>query len=146
MESIMWVLMAWIVGISGYQMPEHLPRFEYVAQEELRRMYMCEVQGECSGEVLDDLKVGALYSPDQEKIFVDEEFDAENPQEFANLVHELTHHVQKANGRFGIMCVGQIEREAYDLADKWLMEKGLPPKEKTAGRLLAQTCWGEDAT
>lgn len=146
MESMIAGLMMWVVLVSGYQMPEHLPRIEYVTQEELRQMYMCEVWGECSGKVPDDLKVGALYSPDKEKIFVDEEFDVENPQEFANLVHEITHHVQRVNGRFEVMCVGLIEKEAYDMADRWLVEKGFPPKEKIATRLLAQTCWGEDAT
>ena len=40
------------------------------------------------------------------------------------IFHELVHHMQFHNGVYDkIRCKGQLEKEAYELQDKWLQEK-----------------------
>lgn len=67
----------------------------------------------------------AAYIPGQ--IFIrSDKWDATSVKMQSYLVHELVHHAQLISGKT-YPCPAAKERAAYQLQNRWLAEKGLPP-------------------
>lgn len=144
----MWVLLVWVAAHSEYPLPSQLPEIQFRSQDELRRMYVCEEFNRCDEANYHDesLKIATLYKSKTQTMFFNEDFDILNPSNKAAALHELVHYGQQLAGKFGSVCKGMLEKEAYGLADEWLIENGFPPpKEKSVSRSLAETCWEQDS-
>lgn len=141
METAMWALLTWIVANSTYAMPQSLPKIEYHAQIELRRMVYCAGLAECDDAKLPGILLAAVYEHENQTMYLPEGFDFKNPQNKATLVHELTHHLQALAGKFASgACAGPSEHEAYEMEDKWLASQGLPVPARTFAQLMTEMC------
>lgn len=68
------------------------------------------------------LRLGGLYIPDSDKIYLLDRLDLDDPRHQSVLVHELVHYVQDQLGVTG--STEQIEAQAYALQEQWLREVG----------------------
>ena len=68
------------------------------------------------------LRLGGLYIPDADKIYLLEGLDMDDPRHRSVLVHELVHYVQDQLGVTG--TPQQLEAQAYALQERWLQEQG----------------------
>ena len=65
-----------------------------------------------------------MYDFETKTIILREGFDINTVHDKSILLHELAHHLQYQNYKNeNAACLGELEREAYDLQDKWLKEK-----------------------
>ena len=68
------------------------------------------------------LRLGGLYIPDADKIYLLEGLDMDDPRHRSVLVHEIVHYVQDQLGVTG--TPQQLEAQAYALQERWLQEHG----------------------
>jgi len=68
------------------------------------------------------LRLGGLYIPDADKIYLLQGLDLDDPRDRSVLVHELVHYVQDQLGVTGTSA--QLEAQAYALEAQWLQEQG----------------------
>ena len=68
------------------------------------------------------LRLGGLYIPDADKIYLLEGLDMDDPRHRSVLVHEIVHYVQDQLGVTG--TPQQLEAQAYALQERWLQEQG----------------------
>ena len=68
------------------------------------------------------LRLGGLYIPDSDKIYLLDRLDLDDPRHQSVLVHELVHYVQDQLGVTG--PAEQLEAQAYALQERWLREVG----------------------
>ncbi len=115
MQTVLPVLMSWVVHLSGYGMPEQLP----VVQYEPHAFFVEKVCGgrECNA-------VG--WYNDQGIIYIDEKYrDDEGTFAASLLTHELTHYVQHQSGKFdSLSCEDSLarEREAYRVQNEFILQ------------------------
>lgn len=141
METMLFVLLSWIVANSTYAMPSALPKIEYRTQIELQRMNFCEDLANCDDAKLPEIAIAALYDHETCVMYLPEVFNPEDPRSMATLVHELTHHLQALSGKFAnYSCFGPLEYEAYKTEDSWLASQGLPVPEKTFAQTMTWSC------
>ena len=130
--------MLWISNQTGYSIPEH-PSIEYLTKHEMRAYaYGCNdksiPEGNediCAAREYWDLDEWsgikspiALYNHEKKLILLDKNFNIETIHDQSVILHELVHHLQSYNGKdFEKKCRGNLEKEAYDLHNKWLKEK-----------------------
>ncbi len=114
LHSSMPTLLAWASNLSGYPVPETLPRIAYCP----RAFFSNRV---CGGSACP--AVG--WYNDQNIIYLHEKFRYEDQDDFANslLVHELVHFLQHHSGRYNsLSCNDSLarEREAYAVQNDYL--------------------------
>ena len=68
------------------------------------------------------LRLGGLYIPDADKIYLLQGLDLDDPRHRSVLVHELVHYVQDQLNIAG--TPQQLEAQAYALQERWLQEQG----------------------
>ena len=68
------------------------------------------------------LRLGGLYIPDADKIYLRQGLDMDDPRHRSVLVHEIVHYVQDQLGVAG--TPQQLEAQAYALQERWLQEQG----------------------
>lgn len=142
METLFIALLSWIVANSTYAMPTTLPKIEYRTEIEMRRMHLCENVEKCDDATLPEIHVAALYDHKPRLMYLSEGFDPEDPRNKATLVHELTHHLQGLAGKFvKDACIGPLEREAYNIENRWLASQHFPVPEMTLAQMMAQSCF-----
>jgi hypothetical protein len=129
-------MMLWISDVSGYPIPE-LPSVVYLSDEDLKsHAYGCddipvlkENKDICNSKEFWDLDEGkgnpiALYDHIDKVIILNKKFNIKTIRDKSVVFHELVHHMQYESGQnFKTKCKGDIEKEAYELQDKWLQEK-----------------------
>ena len=99
--------------------------------------------GRCTTEELKRLPqigISALFDHEKLVLYLDKDINYTVGEHRGSLVHELTHYVQALVGKFKRYCQGILEREAYDLEDKWRLENGFPPLQVTPARIFAEMC------
>ncbi|NBB83849.1 MAG: hypothetical protein GVY28_10640 [Alphaproteobacteria bacterium] len=72
-------------------------------------------------------RVGALYDPAADVIYLPEAFDAEDPADRSLLLHELVHAAQDAAGAFdgcADACRDRLDGAAYRQQARWLKAEG----------------------
>lgn len=127
LHSSMPSLLAWASNLSGYPLPEQVPRIYYRP----RTFFVTQV---CGGNAC---KAVGWYN-DQNVIYLDEKYRYKDQDDFANslLLHELVHFLQHVSGKFdSLSCVDSLarEREAYAvqndyLANVWYSFRFIAPK------------------
>ena len=68
-----------------------------------------------------------LYNNEIKTVFLDKNFWWASVRDQSILLHELVHHMQYTKNweHYRKKCKGHIEKEAYDLQEKWLAIRGL---------------------
>ena len=131
MEQLIFSLLLWIGANSNYPVPQHLPRVEHRANDELVVLSHCEGRLPCAIPPGAD-KVIAFYGlsgPIRGTVFLSRDFDiSRNLEHRAILLHELVHHAQVAVGMGKKPnCRGLMEMEARALENKWREENRVVP-------------------
>ena len=118
MKTVMAALISWIAANSG--LPVALPpEVVFEAPKHLSNlMYDDAVPFE------NRVRVVGVYQPSKHRITLTRGWDAETAKDRSALLHELVHHLQHQTGR-EYACIGDKEREAYDLQIRWLDEQAL---------------------
>lgn len=106
-----------ISGLSGYAMPQSLPKVSYRAQHEIEAM-VCEAP--CS--------IVAAYLPGEGVFLSANLIPQRDPVDRAALVHELVHHLQQGHAKFADLHGCRRERakeeEAYAIQNAYLHSIG----------------------
>ena len=136
MKEIVLAMMLWISDATGYPIPE-LPSIVYLSDEDLKsHAYGCndtpvaqENKDVCDAKEFWDLDENkgspiALYDHIDKVIILNKNFNIKTVRDKSVVFHELVHHLQYTSGKnFEVWCKGDLEKEAYELQDKWLQEK-----------------------
>lgn len=134
MKELMIAMMVWLSGATGYEIPE-LPAIKFLQPLELKSYaWGCEKVpvpqtsvDACNSKDTWDEETSSplgLYDFETKTIILREGFDINTVHDKSILLHELAHHLQYQNNKNeNAACLGELEREAYDLQDKWLKEK-----------------------
>ncbi len=123
MSEIVLVLLAWIGENTDYNTSALQPNVVMVEPYLLCRRYGVPDRRRCEA-----LKLQGFYDKDF-TIYLRSDFDPDNVEDRAKLVHELVHWVQWRNDRNEVSdCMGDLEVEAYELQDHWRGQYGLSPK------------------
>ena len=151
MKELVLALMIWIGGQTGFPIPE-LPIISEVTSAEIRNiMFKCDElkkQNDPTYDVfcvvdLDSsvIDVIAVYDHESGIIYLPIYFYKNNMAHRAILLHELVHHLQyKADYDEKVRCQPMLEKQAYDLMDKWIEQNNVTmPDELTIGPLLRFT-------
>ncbi len=123
--ALMFSLLAWIGANTGYQIPTSeaaLPSIHLRTAHDLR---VFSFGSEEKARENSSRDIRALYDRHKNRIYLYSEFDENNPEDRASVLHELVHFVQAFNGK-EYPCVAEQEPEAYDLTDKWITETAAP--------------------
>lgn len=110
-------LIAWIVAKTGWTVQEP-PSICFVSLGQLRKIY----QGD--GGASNEVRIGGIYSSDIHKIFLLNNWNANDLRDRSALLHELVHHLQRLN-YVKTACLAANEAEAYHLQLEWLRERGI---------------------
>ena len=127
--------MLWISSETVWPIPEH-PNIIYLTEHEIRAYaYGCDedpipklTKELCDAREfwdLDNKGPLALYNHDEQVIVLNKKFDINTIHDQSVLMHELVHHMQNHIGvnLKTVGCKGELEKEAYELQDRWLKEK-----------------------
>ena len=115
MNNLIAVYIAWIVSQTGLAVPDSPPIHFATAAEMAARYGAPESNG---------LEFQALYSREENAIYLPNDWNIDNLRNKSALLHELVHHVQRESN-VEAPCVAALERQAYDLQVKWLREQGV---------------------
>ncbi len=120
MADIISALLLWIGAHTGYHVG---PLHPNVAMVEL--YLLCRLYGVNNLEHCRNLQLQGIYNKDY-TIYLRYDFDPEEVEDRARLLHELVHWVQWSNSYTEqTRCMGKLEVEAYELQDRWRAEFGL---------------------
>lgn len=115
METLVAGMILWIVSHTQYPGPQRPPTVRIVESQYLYDT-MCGGQ-ECS--------VVAMYLGG-DAIYLDRRLRVAEPLNASFLLHEVVHYVQVKSGRYpnpDCPTVVAMEREAYELHERWLRER-----------------------
>lgn len=127
MKELLVSLMLWIVANSPLVVPETVPNVVRVAPVELA--CILEYIAPCDESKLDPGWTWyAYYQPKDPlngaRIIVSEDVDLDGLDGHSVLLHELVHHMQVTAGQeYNIEC------QAYQLEQQWLIERGTSLQE-----------------
>lgn len=112
----------WVTAQFGHTGALPAPIVQWASQAE-----MVQVAGATDPEAREyvrahGVRLGGLYLPDADKIYLREGLDLDDPRHQSVLVHELVHYVQDQLGVVG--TADQLEAQAYALQERWLREQG----------------------
>ena len=118
MDALIGVLIAWIVAKTGMLAPPH-PPVVIVPEAELVEMFYGPKRTSSS-----NARIIALYSHQEEKIYLVAGWKSDDILHISQLLHELVHHVQRFNN-IKVPCLAAYERQAFILHLAWLREQGV---------------------
>ena len=131
MTEVIMTLMLWISTTTGWAIPEP-PTITYI--ESGQEMFMISNdcynkpdQFICSTYNPETTKILGLYNNETRTVILNKDFWRASVKDQSILLHELIHHMQYSNNwdQYRKKCKGDIEKEAYDLQEKWLEQRGL---------------------
>tara|TARA_B100000424_G_scaffold57092_1_gene41149 strand:+ start:311 stop:799 length:489 start_codon:yes stop_codon:yes gene_type:complete len=135
MKELILAMMLWIHNATGWVVPE-VPNVKFLESMDLRAYaYGCNLnpipshnKDICDAREFWELDTKgvplALYDHVDKIIILNKNFDITTVHDKSVLFHELVHHVQYHNGIDStVNCQAELEKEAYNLQDKWLQEK-----------------------
>jgi hypothetical protein len=111
MDALVASLMLWISIQSGLTATD-TPRILLVPEQQMASM---------TGGTADP---EGIYVYEQRSIYLPDSWNADTLRDRATLVHELAHHVLKAN-KVEVQCERAYEAESYRLEFLWLREQGV---------------------
>ena len=130
MVELMMSLMLWISTVTGWAIPEP-PMVKYIdnGKEFFLLSNDCDVKPDqqvCI-DYDDNSNILGLYNHNTKTIYLNKDFWIASTKDQSILLHELVHHMQYSKDfkHYTMLCKGLIEKEAYDLQEKWLEERGL---------------------
>ena len=130
MKEIITALMLWISNQTGWPIPDH-PNITYIqnGKEFFLLSHDCDKKPDqkiCIGYDGDESNILALYNHLTKTIYLNKEFWWASVRDQSILLHELVHHMQYSRDSefYRKQCKGDIEKEAYDLQEIWLKERG----------------------
>jgi len=132
MNSVVAALLLWINANSPYHYTGEPPVVQTTDPEALIYLVLGEVP-----RIPDKARSGirGLYDSETRTIWLRDDFNPEDPENRAHLVHELVHFLQHASGvSRPFRCQRELEREAYELQSKYLVANNLPPVDTAATR------------
>lgn len=119
LEPLVRELSAWLVARTRYR-DAPIPGVLFESQSRLQQRCFPDFP-----EPLATLIKGA-YSPAEKVIYLDIDFESDDPVDRSYLLHELAHHFQVHNAEeIGFRTRGILEGEAYRLQLRWLREAGV---------------------
>jgi hypothetical protein len=112
----------WVTAQFGYDGALPAPIVQWASQAQM--VQVAGATDPAAREYIRDhgIRLGGLYIPDSDKIYLLESMDMDDPRHQSVLVHELVHYVQDQIGVAG--TTEQLETQAYALQDQWLQEQG----------------------
>lgn len=117
---IMAAFVAWLGANSDLPTPEEAPIIRTAPAERVFHMYYPgQSYDPDSGDV-----VFAIYQIGDGTIYVADDVDLETAWGQSVILHELVHYYQDNSGNT-YACLGDMEREAYQLQQDWLEEQGV---------------------
>lgn len=133
MADIISALLLWIGTHTSYAVGQFHPNVAMVEPYRLCRLY-----GVPNQELCRDLKLKGIYDKDY-TIYLRYDFEPDNVEDRARLLHELVHWVQWSNGHNEkTQCMGQLEVEAYELQDQWRAQFGLKARRDAFTLLMLE--------
>lgn len=121
MNELLLALLTWLNTGSEYRIGADPPNIRLEDPYELCLAYGITGRGACEAAGL------AAFYDKRLTIYLRNDFDANDRNDQAGLLHELVHYAQWANGKSRTACLGALEAEAYELQAKWRGEQGLEP-------------------
>ena len=130
MIEIITALMLWISTATGWAIPEH-PKITYI--EDSNRFFIlshdCDSkpnQPICETYDGKTTNILALYNSSTSTVYLHKDFWWASVRDQSILLHELVHHMQYSHdfSQYSRLCKGDIEKEAYDIQEIWLKERG----------------------
>ncbi len=138
MKEVILAMMVWISNATGYAVPEP-PALEYLSSYEIKRfaygcdltpvpidfIEVCDTSGDWDVDDMEKHNIPlGLYDHERQVVMINESFEKDEAHDRSVIFHELVHHIQFHNGVYEkVKCFGELEKEAYDLQDRWLKEK-----------------------
>ena len=119
MNDIVFALLSWIGVQTGYALPGAVPNIVMTERYNLCAQYGIDNKGTCQAA-----KLLGFYDKNI-TIYLRASFDIHNREDRSHLLHELVHYVQWHNEQHHNRCLGELEVEAYELQDRWLVVAGL---------------------
>lgn len=143
LEAVIASFMIWISAHTGFIVPDP-PKFSMKTERQIwDKVYACDKRPESNPckEPRPDSGIVAIYNNKLKEIMVPKWFDIDRISHRSILLHELVHHVQYENEyNEEVQCKAELEKQAYDLQDKWLKEnKAVLPEGLQIGPLLRYT-------
>ena len=130
MNETVLALMLWISAATGWAVPEP-PNIKYTdsGQELFMLSNECDTkpsQPICQTYNPEMSDILGLYNNETKTIYLSKAFWPASTRDQSILLHELVHHMQYSRNYkfYRGLCKGLIEREAYDLQEKWLKKRG----------------------
>ena len=130
MVELMMSLMLWISTATGWAIPEpSMVKYIDNGKEFFLLSNDCDVKPDqqvCI-DYDDNSNILGLYNHNTKTIYLNKDFWIASTKDQSILLHELVHHMQYSKDfkHYTMLCKGLIEKEAYDLQEKWLEERGL---------------------
>ena len=132
MKETIFILLSWIGSHSNYDVPLNSPNIVLTTRHNMCALYGIQQKSQCDSSGL------AGFFDKNLTVYLPTNFDVDSQHDVSKLLHELVHYVQWANGENKDTCLGQLEVEAYDLADQWRAEQGLGPTLAVFNRILLE--------
>lgn len=138
-DQVMLEYITWITENSDYVYnDEELPKILFKTQRRMAELFYGE-------DFREDIpgNISGLYNTIENEIILPygTKFSDYNNQ--PTLVHELVHFLQNTHGKFGNVCVGELEIEAYELQIQWMDEVGHTQErpDEFSYRVLILACY-----
>jgi hypothetical protein len=132
MKETVFLLLSWIGQHTNYDISQTSPNIVLTTRHNLCALYGIQEKSQCDSSGL------AGFFDKNLTVYLPTSFNIDSQHDQSKLLHELVHYVQWANGQDRQTCLGQLEVEAYDLADQWRAEKGLEPSLAVFNRILLE--------
>ena len=132
MNEVVLALMTWIGANSGYDTSLAAPNIVMTTRHNMCALYGINHKAQC-----DSSGLSAFFDKNL-TVYLPTGFDPGNEHDQSKLLHELVHYVQWSHGQNKTTCLGQLEVEAYDLADQWRASHDLGPSLAVFNRILLE--------
>ena len=135
-EKFLLVAAIWIVGVTGWVIPDHMPTVHLVDATHMGLLTYADIVNVETTPI----PLG-LYKPITQRIYLNNKVDLFSVKGRALLIHEMVHHIQIQSHLENYACPGATELEAYTLENKWAQEQGVAMPELNRVFLLGlATC------
>jgi len=130
MKSLVASLLLWINANSAYEYLGEPPDVRTTDTESLVYLVLGEIP-----RMPERAKtaIRGMYDVDTKTIWLRDDFNPDDPENVAHLVHELVHFIQyheADNNQKKLPCGRKLEREAYQVQNQYLLAHHVPGLEK----------------
>jgi len=130
MKSLAAFLLLWINANSAYDYQGDPPEVRTTDPEELVYLVLGEIAWVPARA---KASIRGMYDADTSTIWLRDDFDPGDPENVANLVHELVHFIQYTEANTSgskLPCGRELEREAYKIQNLYLRANNIPELER----------------